>query len=126
MEIFDILKAMTENELLSRHDNTYHRYLKKAKLPFEKAILDNIDRSEQRRLNEALLSQLSDDEYIKRHRNILIFGACGTGKTFLGSALGNNACRHLHRVLYTEMYELFEETNSERAYKSDTQGLSFS
>ena len=121
LSLFDILDRMSTNELLARRDHTYERYLKKANLSLKGALLSDIDHSPQRKLNEALLSQLQDDEYIKRHRNILIFGACGTGKTFLANALANNACRYLHKTLYVEMYELLQETNYERSKIHDTQ-----
>ena len=118
--LFAILKEMTDNELTSRKDNAYQRHLKNAKIPMKSARIREIDMSPERDINKELISQLSDDTYILKRRNIVILGACGTGKSYIASALAREACRFLHKTLYTNMYEILEETNIERAAYKDS------
>lgn len=49
--------------------------------------------------------------YIERHKNLIINGFTGVGKTHLACALGKEACRHLYRVKYFRMPELMEQFN---------------
>lgn len=49
--------------------------------------------------------------YIERHKNLIINGFTGAGKTHLACALGKEACRHLYRVKYFRMPELMEQFN---------------
>ena len=118
--IYEILKEMSDNELISRKDNAYQRHLKNAKIPMKSARITEIDMSPGRNINKELISQLSDDNYILKRRNIVILGACGTGKSYIGSALAHEACRYLHKTLYTNMYEILQDTNIERAAYKDS------
>ena len=116
----EVLDRLTSEELLSRKNNTIERYRKKAHLSQPSAELSLIDYSPERRINEALMKQLSDDTYIRNHRNILILGACGTGKTYIANALASSACRSFHTAYYCRLFELLEVTNSERLLNGDT------
>ncbi len=55
--------------------------------------------------------RLSTCKYIENGRHIILKGASGNGKTFIASALGNNACRHLKSVKYIRMPELLDALN---------------
>ena len=118
--LYEVLKEMSDNELTSRKDNAYQRHLKNAKIPMKSARISNIDMSPERNINKELIGQLSDDNYILKRRNIIIFGACGTGKSYIASALAHEACRYLHKTLYTNMYEILQDTNIERAAYKDS------
>lgn len=118
--LFEILKEMTDNELTSRKDNAYQRHFKNAKIAMKSARISEIDMSPERNINKELISQLSDDTYILKRRNIVILGACGTGKSYIASALAHESCRYLHKTLYTNMYEILQETNIERAAYKDS------
>ena len=67
-----------------------------------------------------MIKQISDDQYILKHRNIVILGACGTGKSFIANALASNACRLFHTALYCRMFEILQVTNNERLMTGDT------
>jgi DNA replication protein DnaC len=45
--------------------------------------------------------RLADGEFIRKKENLLITGSTGTGKSFLTSAFGNQACLAGLKVLYT-------------------------
>ncbi|CVH75904.1 DNA replication protein DnaC [Clostridiales bacterium CHKCI006] len=69
---------------------------------------------------KTVLEQISDDQYILNHRNIVLMGACGVGKSFVANALAAKACEHLHKTLYVRMFELLEECNLERLELNDS------
>jgi DNA replication protein DnaC len=51
---------------------------------------------------------LTGGEWIERHENLLVTGSTGTGKTWLGCALGHRACRDNRSVLYHRLPRLLE------------------
>lgn len=107
----ELLDRMTANEWMTRKNNTVRRLKKKAKLSQPMACIEEIDHSASRKLNEKTLAQISTDIYIRNHRNIVILGACGTGKSYLCNALGNRACEKFYSVLYCRLFELLETVN---------------
>lgn len=116
----DLILRLTQEELLSRKNNTVERYRKYARLSQPAAQLCDIDYRPERKINEAVIKQISDDQYILKHRNIIILGACGTGKSFIANALASNACRMYHTAYYCRMFELLEMTNSDRMINGET------
>jgi DNA replication protein DnaC len=115
-----LIQRLTQEELLSRKNNTIERYRKMAKLSQPAAELSDIEYKPERKINEAVISQLSDDQYILKHRNVIIMGACGTGKSFIANALASNACRMFHTAYYCRMFEILEMTNSDRLMNGDS------
>lgn len=53
--------------------------------------------------------QLSSCTWISDNLNVLITGATGSGKTFLGCALGNAACRNGFKVLFKRVPRLLTD-----------------
>jgi hypothetical protein len=47
-----------------------------------------------RKLDRTVIRQLATCRWVAGHHNVLITGPTGVGKTFLGCALGQQACRH--------------------------------
>ena len=119
----DLIVRLTEEELINRKNNTIERYLKRAKLSQPYASLELIDYSPERKINQAIMKQLSDDYYIQQHRNVIIMGACGTGKSYIANALASNACRLGYTAYYCRMFEILEMTNSERLLTGDSQNI---
>jgi DNA replication protein DnaC len=70
------------------------------------ACLEDLDYSG-RKLDRALMRQLATCRRVVEHQHILITGATGVGKTFLACALGQQACRQGHRVIYRRLPRLF-------------------
>ena len=51
-----------------------------------------------RGLDKALFQQLATCRWIAEHRNLLVTGPCGIGKSWLACALGQKACRDGYTV----------------------------
>lgn len=110
----ELIDRLTESELISRKNNTIQKLKKKAKLSQPGANIREIDYSSERKLNKKVLEQLSTNDYIKKHRNVVLLGACGTGKSYICNALGNHACDECFSVLYCRLFEFLSEANTEK------------
>lgn len=110
----EIIEQLIEQEQISRKNHTIERRLKQAYLTDSQARLESIDYRAERNINQALIDQLKTNEYILDGRNVLILGATGCGKTFLGNALAVNACEATYRVKYFRMIELLSNLSTAR------------
>ncbi len=69
----------------------------------------DIDFSPRRELNRAQILKLGDCNYISDCRNVIIMGAAGSGKSYLGCALGMEACKQSYTVRFVRMPALLED-----------------
>jgi len=109
------LALLVDAEALARENRKLTRYLKEAKLRIAQACLENLEYAPVRHLDRPLIRQLAMGEWIREHRNVVITGATGVGKTYLACALGQQACRHSYRTLYRRLPRLFQELALARA-----------
>jgi DNA replication protein DnaC len=79
------------------------------------ASLEDIDYRHPRGLKRAHIEQLRASQWVKEHRNCLITGPTGCGKTYLACALAHQACRDGHRVGYYYAPKLFRELQNAQA-----------
>lgn len=110
----ELLDRLTASELMSRKNNTIQKLKKKARLSQPTANIREIDYSSERKLNKKVIEQLSTNDYINKHRNVVLLGACGTGKSYMCNALGNHACDDGYSVLYCRLFEFLSEATTEK------------
>ena len=115
MDFDSRLALLVDAEILARENRKLARYLKDAKLRVAQACLENLDYAPGRHLDRPLIRQLATGEWIREHRNVVITGATGVGKTYLACALGQQACRQSYRTLYRRLPRLFQELALARA-----------
>jgi len=89
---------LVQAEWESRKEKKLGRLLKAASLREKGACLEELDFKEGRNLDKTLVVNLSDCLWIRKGYNLLVSGACGTGKTYLACAFGNAACRQGYSV----------------------------
>ena len=97
------LGLLVEREASERESRQTTSRLRRAKLKFSDAVAEDIDYRTPRGLDRALMSRLLTGEWIREKHNTLIIGATGLGKTWLGCALANQACRLGYTVAYLKM-----------------------
>jgi DNA replication protein DnaC len=110
------LLPLCELELLARERRAAARRLKAAKFPTAKT-LDAFDFPAAPSVNKPLILELIRCEYIDRRENVLLIGGSGTGKTFLATVLGMEACARGKRVRFyrvTERATQWLEARAER------------
>ncbi len=67
-------------------------------------------RALERRLDRTLVrSLIQDSGWVREHLNIFLIGPTGIGKSFLGCALAEKACRDGFTALYTRATPLFRD-----------------
>ena len=92
------LALLVQAEIESRRDKKLVRLLKAANLKDKGACLEELDFGNNRNIDKSFVANLADCRWIRKGCNLLITGACGTGKTYLVSAFGNAACRRGYSV----------------------------
>jgi len=103
------LGLLCDREIAHRSTKRFNTRLRGAGLRHVGASIEDVDYRASRKLDKALFQQLGTCNWIRDHRNVLITGPCGVGKSWLGCALGQNACRHGYTVLYKRVPRLFAE-----------------
>jgi DNA replication protein DnaC len=108
------LGLLTERQWLWKENRALTARLKGAQLKLS-ASLEDINYRHPRGLKRAQIEQLRATPWVAEHRNCLITGPTGSGKTFLACALGQHACREGHRTLYYYAPKLFRALQSAQA-----------
>ena len=106
---------LVEAEWRARENKRLTRALQEAKLKIPHACVEAIDYPARRELDTALVRQLATCRWVEEHQNLLVIGATGTGKTFIGCAFAQQACRKGFRALYQRASRLFHELTLARA-----------
>jgi DNA replication protein DnaC len=76
-----------------------------------------------RGLSHQVMLELANTQWITAHRNILISGPTGVGKSYIACALGNAAARAGYTVLYLRAPRLFETLQQSRGDGSHLKAL---
>jgi DNA replication protein DnaC len=101
------LSLLVNSEATCRDNRKITRLLRQAKLRLHAQPAD-IDYQARRGLHKDTMAQLLQLDWVRHHRNLLIEGPTGTGKTFLACALGQSICEHGLSVRYYRASRLFE------------------
>jgi len=101
------LALLLDREAANRTTKRFKTRMRTAKLRHVGAAIEDIDYRSPRKLDKAVMQQLATCRWIAEHRNLQITGPCGVGKTWLGCALGQKACRDDYTVIYARVPRLF-------------------
>jgi DNA replication protein DnaC len=118
----EFVGLLVQDEKTHRDNLRLRRLLKKARLRQE-AALEDIDYRSARGLSLQVVMELSSSQWVAAHRNILVSGPTGIGKTFIACALGNAAARSGYTVLYTRAPRMFETLQQSRGDGSHLKAL---
>jgi len=103
------LGLLVDAEWTHRERKKVQRNLKQATLRLNEACIEDIDYSRSRGLTKKKVLELATCKWVELHQNIVVTGMTGVGKTYLGCALAQQACRRGYRVLYRRISRLFHE-----------------
>lgn len=123
LEFEERLALLVERQWSWKENRTLAARLKRAQLKFPNACLEDIDYALHRGLKRAQIEQVRAGEWIQNHRNCLILGPTGIGKTYLGCAFGVQACRDGFRTVYFTAPKLFRALQQAHADGSLTKLL---
>lgn len=103
------LGLLIDREAANRGTKRFQSRMRSARLRHVGAAVEDVDYRTPRKLDKALFQQLATGRWVVEHRNLMITGPCGVGKTWLACALGQRACREGQTVLYHRLPRLFAE-----------------
>ena len=118
----EFVGLLVQDEKTYRDNLRLRRLLKKAKLRQE-AAMEDIDYGASRGLSQQVILELANPQWVAAHRNVLISGPTGIGKSFIACALGNSAARAGYTVLYMRAPRLFETLQQARGDGSHLKAL---
>ena len=108
MSLRDGLQLLLSAESEQRKENRNARLLKAANFRYQATIVETqFDAS--RGLDKNRVMELATCAYIKGGIPIIITGPAGTGKSWLATALGHQACMLGFKVRYYNIFKLFEQ-----------------
>lgn len=111
----EFVGLLIDDEYRERQNKKVAAKLRGAKFKEAQACIEDIDYKHTRGLRKQDILELAQNEWIRRHQNVAFTGSSGTGKSYLAQALGNNACRNGHSVLYTRLSKLLVALTVARA-----------
>jgi len=109
----DFIGLLIQDEQIYRDNQRLTRLLKNAKLR-QPATLEDIDYTHTRGLSKQVMLDLATTQWLDAHRNVMVTGPTGVGKSFIACALGNSAARAGYTVFYIRAPRLFESLQQAR------------
>jgi len=116
----DRFGMIVDRQWSDRRSAYVSRLIKAATFKFSNACVENIEYHSDRKLNKDDILQLAAGKYIDSKNNIIVMGASGAGKSYIGCALGISACRQFRKTKYIRLPELLEDlhiAHGEGTYK---------
>jgi DNA replication protein DnaC len=110
----ELLSQLVQSEWDDRNQRAVDRSLRNAKFRY-KASVETIDFTINRGLDQNLVLRLADGGFIKSKQNLIITGSTGTGKSYIASAIGNQACLMGYKVLYANTARLLSQLKMAKA-----------
>ncbi len=110
----ELISHLIDAEWDDRYNRKLTRLVKGARFRY-KASFEEIDFTINRGVDKNQLLRLSNCQWIESHRDCIVTGPTGAGKSFIASALGHQACMYGFKVLYYPSSKLFAHLKLSRA-----------
>jgi DNA replication protein DnaC len=114
---------MVDREWTERENRRVGRRIKDAKLGMQ-ACLEDLWCDPARGIDKAVVRSLGACGWVRAKQNVIVIGMTGTGKSYVGAALAEAACRRGYRALRARVPRLLGELAVARADGSYTATLS--
>jgi DNA replication protein DnaC len=110
----EMISMLIESEWDDRNNRRIDRNVRNAKFRY-KACLEQLHFDVDRNLDKNHIMRLGDCTFIERNENVLITGSTGIGKSYIASAIGNQACTIGYKVLYVNTGKLLSKLKMAKA-----------
>ncbi|MFV2066968.1 MAG: ATP-binding protein [Pirellulales bacterium] len=118
----EFLELILQDELLVRQERLIARRLKAARFR-ELKTLDEFDWSFNPKIPKKRIFDLATCRFIREVRDVLFLGPPGVGKSFLVQALGYQAVKSGHVVLYRSIFDLVRDFLHDEAFAGEEKVL---
>lgn len=108
--ITEVLKHLTDKEIIYKEEKASDMNIKIANFPFRKELKD-FDFDFQPSLNKKEIMDFENLRFIENKENILFFGTSGVGKTHLATAIGIAAAKKRCCVYFMSCHDLITSLN---------------
>jgi DNA replication protein DnaC len=102
----EFVSMIVDAEWDDRKTRKIERSIKNAKFHY-KASIENVIYDATRKLDKNKLLRLAECSFIEKNETVLITGSTGSGKSYIATALGYQACIEGYRVMYFNTNKLF-------------------
>ena len=99
---------IVDQQMTEMEDRRMQSRLKSAKLRLS-ATVEDLDFRPSRNMDRSMIMSLAQNQWVRSHQNILVTGPTGAGKSYLGCALAQKACRDGHTTVYQRLPRLLNE-----------------
>jgi len=110
----EIVNYLLDAEMDDRKARKIDRAIKLARFRYN-ACIEDLIYDKHRSIDKNQVMRFAECEYIKRKENIIITGATGVGKSYVASALGNQACVAGYKTGYINMSKLISKLKMVKA-----------
>lgn len=110
----ELVSMLVESEWDDRNNRKIERQTRNAKFRY-KASIEQMAFDTDRNLDKNQLMRLADCNFIQKKENLLITGSTGIGKSYIASAIGNQACTLGYKVFYANVTKLFTKLKMAKA-----------
>jgi DNA replication protein DnaC len=110
----ETIGLLVDREWTERENKRLHRLLKDARVPSGVSV-EEVACEPARGIDKSLLRSLATCQWVRAKQNVIVVGATGVGKSFLGAALAQAACRHGFRALCVRAPRLLQQLAIARA-----------
>ena len=101
-----LIAELIEDEFVERQNRKLSRLLKQADLRYN-CTIEEIDFDTPRNLEKNVILEFSKVQWINQCKNLIITGLTGSGKSFIGCAIGNQSCINGKKTIYFRTSKLF-------------------
>ena len=110
----ETVSMLIDSEWDDRNNRRVERNLRNARFRYN-ACIEQVHYDTERNLDRNQIMRLAECTFIGKAENILITGSTGIGKSYLASALGNQACTLGYKVYYSNANKLFAKLKMTKA-----------
>lgn len=108
----EFLLELLQQETSARKVSALRNRIKKAKF-LQLKDLDTF-KFDESSVDEVTIRHLYDGEFVNEHKNVVLMGGSGTGKTHLATSIGLNLVKIGHKIKFWNLVDLVNELEKEK------------
>lgn len=118
----EFLELIINDEIALRENRAIERRVRAAGFRDQKT-LEDFDFSFNSSINRRQIMELATCRFIREHRDILLSGPPGVGKSHLAQAIGHQAAKMGYVILYRSIFDTVDELNQAEALNESDKAM---